>query len=214
MSMAILAIGHGSGMAVRQCNNLEVSSGVILGKAPPVGWCCYLFAVAFLLCCVCSRAAMCTLWIVSPCRSTKALRYLHARIAALRVLGPFSAWFLYAAASISRASSSGCLEWSFSVAAFARGVPLSGTSWVCGTLAGMLREGCTLHPSKTSIWNRYTSSLGLTRYAQKLRIEVKRPGKEWLYRHQESPYRSFFLVGGTKLPQDQLSYKDTCLALP
>ena len=43
MSMAILAIGHGSGMAVRQCSNSEVSSGVILGKVPPVGWyCCFI----------------------------------------------------------------------------------------------------------------------------------------------------------------------------
>ena len=38
-----------------------------------------------------------------------ALRYLHARMAALRVLGPSSAWFLAAVTRMSRASSSGDL---------------------------------------------------------------------------------------------------------
>ena len=107
---------------------------MILGKVPPVGWYCCLFAIACLLCCVCSRAAMCTWWMILPCLSTKTLRYLHARMAARRVFGPFSAWFLYAAASISCASSSGCLVSSLSLAAFARGVPLSGT-WCVEALA-------------------------------------------------------------------------------
>ena len=45
--MAIFAIGHGSGMAVKQCSSSEVSAGVILGNVPPVGWYCCLSAVAF-----------------------------------------------------------------------------------------------------------------------------------------------------------------------
>ena len=78
-------------------------------------------------------------------------------MAARRVLGPFSAWFLYAAASMFRASSSGCLASSLSLV-WARGVPggvpLSGTSLVWGTLAGILRDGCTLHPAKKKIPGR------------------------------------------------------------
>ena len=42
-----------------------------------------------------------------PCWLTMALKYLHARMAALRVLGPSSVWFLAAVARMSRASSSG-----------------------------------------------------------------------------------------------------------
>ena len=34
ISMAIFAIGHGSGMAVKQCSSSEVSAGVILGNVP------------------------------------------------------------------------------------------------------------------------------------------------------------------------------------
>ena len=49
---------------------------------------------------------------------------------------------------------SGCRGSFLSSAAFARGVPLSGTSRVCGTLAGMVREGCTLHPLKKKIPGR------------------------------------------------------------
>ena len=57
---------------------------------------------------------------------------------------------------------------SFSSAAFARGVSMSGTSRVWGTLAGTTREGCTLHPSKKKIsgreiisWQRLHIFLGL-----------------------------------------------------
>ena len=38
--MAIFAIGHGSGIALRQCSSSDVSSGVILGREPPAECCC------------------------------------------------------------------------------------------------------------------------------------------------------------------------------
>ena len=56
--LAILAIGHRSGMAVKQCSSSDVRVGVIFGNVPPVGWYCCLSAAAFLLCCVCARAAI------------------------------------------------------------------------------------------------------------------------------------------------------------
>lgn len=70
-------------------------------------------------------------------------------VAALRVLGPSSAWFLAAAASMSRVSSSGDLVESvlrdmLEVAA----TPSSGASCVFGRLDGMSKVGCTRHPSK------------------------------------------------------------------
>ena len=80
---------------------------------------------------------------------TIALKYLQARIAALRVLGPSSVWFLAAVARMSRASSSGerggsalaglCAEASTSH---------TGASLVLGRLAGMTNVGRTRHPSK------------------------------------------------------------------
>ena len=112
-------------MAVRQCRSSDVSSGEILGNDFPVGWYCTLPGIAPLLCCVCNRAAMCTSWMTVPYLSTKALRYLQARIAARLVPGPFSAWFLYADARISLASSSGGRGGSCLVPDMARGVPLS-----------------------------------------------------------------------------------------
>ena len=66
---------------------------MIFGSVPPVGWYCCLSAAAFLLCCVCARAAMCTSWMTFLYLSTNTLRYLHARMAARRVFGPFSACF-------------------------------------------------------------------------------------------------------------------------
>ena len=84
-----------------------------------------------------------------PCWLTIARRYLHARMAALRVLGPSSVWFLAAVASMSRASSSGDLAGSVP-----RGLcvvvptPYAGASSVLGRLDGMSNVGCTRHPSK------------------------------------------------------------------
>ena len=67
------------------------------------------FVALPLLRCVCSFAASYTACSWGPCWLTIALRYLHARMAALRVPGPSSGWFLAAVASMSRASSSGDL---------------------------------------------------------------------------------------------------------
>ena len=78
-----------------------------------------------------------------------ALRYLHARMAALRVLGPSSAWFFAAVARMSRASSSGDRGGSV-LAVLCAGASTSqtGASLVLGRLAGMTNVGCTRHPSK------------------------------------------------------------------
>ena len=79
--------------------------------ALPLGVQVVSFAALPLLCCVCSLAASYTVCSWGPCWLTIALRYLHARIAALRVPGPSSGWFLAAMASMSHASSSGDLVW-------------------------------------------------------------------------------------------------------
>ena len=78
-----------------------------------------------------------------------ALKYLHARMAALRVLGPSSVWFLAAVARISRASSSGERGGS-ALAGLCAGAstPHTGVSFVLGRLAGITNVGCTRHPSK------------------------------------------------------------------
>ena len=107
MSIVIFARGHGSGSVDRQCNNSDVSSGAITGSSPSFGRYCMAAAALPLLRCVWILAASCADWMRGPCWWTMALRYLHARMAALRVLGPSSAWFLAAVARISRASSSG-----------------------------------------------------------------------------------------------------------
>ena len=79
-----------------------------------------------------------------------ALRYLHARMAALRVLGPSSAWFFAAVARMSRASSSGDRGGSVLAVlrAGASSTSQTGASLVLGRLAGMTNVGCTRHPSK------------------------------------------------------------------
>ena len=71
----------------------------------------------------------------APYSLTMALRYLHARIAARLVPGPFSTWFLDAVARISLASSSGDLGGSLPSACVARGVPLTGISPAINCLA-------------------------------------------------------------------------------
>ena len=71
-----------------------------------------------------------------------ALRYLHARMAALRVLGPSSAWFLAAVTRMSRASSSGDLVSSVLVVLGAEAsTSQTGASLVLGRLAGMTKVG-------------------------------------------------------------------------
>ena len=70
-------------------------------------------------------------------------------MAALRVPGPSSGWFLAAVACMSRASSSGDL-----VGSVPRGVcvvvplPYAGASLVLGRLKGMSNIGCTPPPIK------------------------------------------------------------------
>ena len=54
-----------------------------------------------LLRCACTFAASYTACSWGPCWLTIAPRYFHARMAALRVLGPSSGWFLAAVASMS-----------------------------------------------------------------------------------------------------------------
>ena len=107
MSIVIFARGHGSGSVDRLCNNSDVSSGAITGSSPSFGRYCMAAAALPLLRCVWILAASCADWMRGPCWWTMALRYLHAQMAALRVLGPSSAWFLAAVARMSRASSSG-----------------------------------------------------------------------------------------------------------
>ena len=71
-----------------------------------------------------------------------ALRYLHARMAALRVLGPSSAWFLATVARMSRASSSGDLVGSvLEVLGAQASASQTGASLVIGKLAGMTLVG-------------------------------------------------------------------------
>ena len=66
-----------------------------------------------------------------------ACKYLYARIAALRVLGPSSAWFRIALARMSRASSSGVCGGSAVGAAAGSWVSCSGGSCVLGRLVGV-----------------------------------------------------------------------------
>ena len=81
------------------------------------------------------------------CCWTKACKYLYARIAALRVLGPSSAWFRIALASMSRASSSGiCGDSAVVVVAAGRWVSRSGGARVRGT-----REAPTPSPKIISV---------------------------------------------------------------
>ena len=70
-------------------------------------------------------------------------------MAALRVLGPSSVWFLAAVARMSRASSSGERGGSV-LAVLCAGASIShtGASFVLGRLAEMANVGCTRHPSK------------------------------------------------------------------
>ena len=77
-----------------------------------------------------------------------ALRYLHARIAARLVPGPFSAWFWAAAARMSLASSSGDRAVSVLSVGGAFAISLTGVSLVCGKSAGIVRVEYTRHPSK------------------------------------------------------------------
>ena len=150
MLIVILARGHGSGKVERQWINSDVSSGAITGSSLSFGLYWVVSAVVLpLLRCACTLAASYTACSWGPCWLTIARRYLHARMAALRVLGPSSGWFLAALASMSRASSSGDL-----VGSVPRGVcvviatPYAGASLVFGRLDGMSNVGCTRHPSK------------------------------------------------------------------
>ena len=145
-----LARGHGSGKVERQWSNSDVSSGAITESSLSFG---LYWVVSFValppLRCACTFAASYTACSWGPCWLTIALRYLHARIAALRVLGPSSGWFLAAVASMSRAFLSGDL-----VGSVPRGVcmvvppPYAGASLVLGRLDGISNVGCTRHPSK------------------------------------------------------------------
>ena len=150
MLIVILARGHGSGRVDRQWSNSDVSSGATTGSSLSFGLYGVVSFVALpLLRCVCTFAASYTACSWGPCWLTIALRYLHARMAALRVPGPSSGWFLAAVASMSRASSSGDL-----VGSVPRGVcavvppPYAGTSLVLGRLTGMSNVGSARHPSK------------------------------------------------------------------
>ena len=149
MSIVILARRHGSGSVDRQCNNSDVSSGAITGSSPSFGRYCMAVAALPLLRCVWTLAASCADWMRGPCWLTMARKYLHAWMAARRVLGPSSVWFLAAVARMSRASSSG--ERGCSVlAVLCAGASTShtGASLVLGRLVGITNVGCTRHPSK------------------------------------------------------------------
>ena len=149
MSIVILARGHGSGSVDRQCNNSDVSSGAITGSSPSFGRYCVAVAVLPLLRCVWTLAASCANWMRVPCWLTMAFKYLHARMAARRVLGPSSVWFLAAVARMSRASSFGDRGCSvFAVLCAGASTSHTGASLVLGRLAGITNVGCTRHPSK------------------------------------------------------------------
>ena len=148
MSMVIFARGHGSGSVDRQCNSSDVSSGAITRSSPSFGRYCMAAALP-LLRCVWILAASCADWMRELCWWTMALRYLHARMAALRVLGPSSAWFFAAVSRMSRASSSGDRGGSvLAVLCVGASASHTGASLVLGRLAGMTNVGCTRHPSK------------------------------------------------------------------
>ena len=149
ISIVILARGHGSGNVERQCNSSDVSSGAITGSSPSFGRYCIVAVALLLLRCVWVLAARCADWMRGPCWLTIALRYLHARMAALRVLGPSSVWFLAAVARMSRASSSGDRGCSvFAVLCVGASTSHTGASLVLGRSAGITNAGCTRHPSK------------------------------------------------------------------
>ena len=95
ISIVILARGHGSGNVDRQCNSSDVSSGAITGSSPSFGRYCMAVVALPLLWVL---AASCADWMRGPCWLTMALKYSHARMATLRVLGPSSVWFLAAVA--------------------------------------------------------------------------------------------------------------------
>ena len=117
-----------------------------LGAPLPLG---DIAAALPLLRCVWILAASCADWMRELCWWTMALRYLHARMAALRVLGPSSAWFFAAVARMSRASSSGDRGGSvLAVLCVGASTSHTGASLVLGRLAGMTNVGCTRHPSK------------------------------------------------------------------
>ena len=114
-----------------------------------------------LLLCVWVRAALCTAWMVVSYWLTMARKYLHARTAALLVLGPSSGWFLAATARISRASSSGDRLGSASGAGALRAVPWTGASFARGKWSGIGSFGCNRHPSKKYMPNEYELALGV-----------------------------------------------------
>ena len=103
MSIVILAREHGSGSVDRQCSNSDVSSGSMTGSFFCFGRYCVAVAVLPLLRRVWTLATSCANWIRVPCWLTMAFKYLHARMAARRVLGPSSVWFLAAVVRMSRA---------------------------------------------------------------------------------------------------------------
>ena len=84
----------------------QMSALAVTGSSPSFGRYCMAVAALPLLRCVWILAASCADWMRGPCWLTMALKYLHARMAALRVLGPSSVWFSAAVARMSRASSS------------------------------------------------------------------------------------------------------------
>ena len=133
----------------RQCNNSDVSSGAITGSSPSFGRYCVAVAVLPLLRCVWTLAASCANWMRVPCWLIMAFKYLHARMAARRVLGPSSVWFFAVVARMSRASSSGDRGCSvFAVLYAGASTSQIGVSLVLGRLAGITNVGCTRRPSK------------------------------------------------------------------
>ena len=103
-----------------------------------------------LLRCACTFAASYTACSWGPCWLTIALRYLHARMAALRVLGPSSGWFVarcgkYVTCLFLR------LIWLVPCPegyAWLLQHHMRGASLVLGRLDGMSNVGCTRHPIK------------------------------------------------------------------
>ena len=85
---------------------------------------------------------------------------MYVRIAALRVVGPSSAWFLTAFAKMSRASSSRSLAWSMELDAgdWGRGSS-SSASCALGRLVGISIMDSGRHASKNRIPGRGVTSL-------------------------------------------------------
>jgi len=130
------------GQATWKGSAAVLTSALVLlleGRFPSADIC--RFRLLWFLCCVVHGPLRhCTLPGVGPCWLTMARRYLYVRMAALRVLGPSSAWFLAAVLSMSRASSSGDLVGStLRSLCVVVPTPYAGASSVLGRLDGISR---------------------------------------------------------------------------